>query len=543
MNVTGSAAVPASTSGLGVIPGSPSEPHVSTDAFDKVLSQHQESTSATGSPSTSKDSHSEENKTTPKEGDDKPEDADTVNLMAAYILSVQPLQVTPKVVLPLQELPAVQGEPDSQGVSSQGLSDSQGLPSQGLSDLRGLPTLQGSPSQGLSDGQGLPVLQGLPSQGLSDLRGLPALQGLPSQGLPDGQGSPALQGLPPQGLPVEQAQRANPSSAGVPSEKSAGETLPSTLGDESGSVAATASIPSPFSGTTRQKLSAAKNAAPESTLSPVAPPQSSENPAKMPPLEGTIAVPSGSGMSVAVQHASMSVEPSKLPKSAPMPVEAHAPAQGPSGARIDAVKPVEANLPEQEFSDNDGGAASDGQTQFDGTSIIPAVPLATSNKATPAAFVTKLDSAQETASILNHLTETAERMRSDGRTNVQLQVHLRDGQEVTIQLRMQDGAFHPVFKTESAELRSALEQNWNQFTSQSGDRGLRIATPVFQTAQSGMGDLGHRQEREPQQQPQSEKLPHEEFQLFQKSKSRPSMVSPVAGNSAAERTGTLTLFA
>jgi len=40
---------------------------------------------------------------------------------------------------------------------------------------------------------------------------------------------------------------------------------------------------------------------------------------------------------------------------------------------------------------------------------------------------------------------------------------------------------HPVFKTESPELRQAIEQNWAGFRSAANERGLQISTPVFES--------------------------------------------------------------
>lgn len=190
--------------------------------------------------------------------------------------------------------------------------------------------------------------------------------------------------------------------------------------------------------------------------------------------------------------------------------------------------------------------ASDSKQQFDHLGLLSADPNSTPDRATPEAAAAKLEGARETASILHNVLETAEQMRSDGRSNVELQLHLRDGQELTIRLRLQGGELQPVFKTESAELRAALEQNWSQFTSNSGDRGMRIAAPVFSGSQSGLGDSGYQQQdRQSQQQPQPGMMPRDEVQYFPQTKSRPAVVLPQPGADSAEteRAGTLSLFA
>jgi len=88
---------------------------------------------------------------------------------------------------------------------------------------------------------------------------------------------------------------------------------------------------------------------------------------------------------------------------------------------------------------------------------------------------------------LNQVLESADKMRSDGKTHVEVQVKLDDGQQVTVRLQMSQGSVHPIFKTESPELRQAIEQNWAGFRSGASERGLEIATPVFESPGSEGG--------------------------------------------------------
>ena len=88
---------------------------------------------------------------------------------------------------------------------------------------------------------------------------------------------------------------------------------------------------------------------------------------------------------------------------------------------------------------------------------------------------------------LNQVIESADTMRSDGKTHVELQLKLDDGQLITVRLQMSQGSIHPIFKTESPELRQAIEQNWAGFRSGASERGLDIAAPVFESPSSGGG--------------------------------------------------------
>ena len=89
------------------------------------------------------------------------------------------------------------------------------------------------------------------------------------------------------------------------------------------------------------------------------------------------------------------------------------------------------------------------------------------------------------ASTLTQVLETADKMRSDGQSRVEMQVKLDDGQQITVRLQLSQGAIHPIFKTESPELRQAIEQGWTSFRSAASDRGLQIATPVFESSSTG----------------------------------------------------------
>ena len=86
---------------------------------------------------------------------------------------------------------------------------------------------------------------------------------------------------------------------------------------------------------------------------------------------------------------------------------------------------------------------------FAPASTLPGTHHSTGTSSQAVDFAARLDSAQDASSILRHVAEANERMRSDGRSSVELQVRLRDGQELIIQVRMRGGEFQPVFKTES----------------------------------------------------------------------------------------------
>ncbi len=176
-----------------------------------------------------------------------------------------------------------------------------------------------------------------------------------------------------------------------------------------------------------------------------------------------------------------------------------------------ANKVVSAVLADAKAS-TDSGAATEADNRQHGAltgSALPmpslSIPMATQDAGRGATIAppepsTNAGNSQQIAALVDHTVDIAGKMRSDGKSHVELQVRLHDGQQVTIQLRMNAGEVQPVFKTDSADLRSALEQHWEQFNAASGDRGVRIAAPVFEPGQSGMGDSQHRQQQSSGQQ-------------------------------------------
>jgi len=160
--------------------------------------------------------------------------------------------------------------------------------------------------------------------------------------------------------------------------------------------------------------------------------------------------------------------------------------------------------------------------------------------------------AQRAETIVKQVIDSASSMTSDGRSNVELQVKLRDGTEISIKLQMTEGRIQPTFKTDSTELRQAIEQNWAQFSSKSASGNSLIANPVFESPKmnSGANDLSQQQQGGRQQ--SSETWAGESsgfgFGQFQKSNrgQEESVLQQTASSistQAAPKTGGLDLYA
>lgn len=102
--------------------------------------------------------------------------------------------------------------------------------------------------------------------------------------------------------------------------------------------------------------------------------------------------------------------------------------------------------------------------------------------------------------VIQKVAEAAEQMRSDGRSNVELRVRLSDGQEISVRLQVtRGGEMHAILKTSSEPLREALQQRWTEFSTQAGEKSLRVVTPVFEAPGSpggGVNDFDQQQQQQ-----------------------------------------------
>jgi hypothetical protein len=79
------------------------------------------------------------------------------------------------------------------------------------------------------------------------------------------------------------------------------------------------------------------------------------------------------------------------------------------------------------------------------------------------------------------------------------------GSDLHVRVEMRGGEVHTMFRTDSAELRSALSNEWQSVTGQSnGERSVRLADPVFASADgnpSSTSDHGEFRQRQSDAQP------------------------------------------
>lgn len=120
--------------------------------------------------------------------------------------------------------------------------------------------------------------------------------------------------------------------------------------------------------------------------------------------------------------------------------------------------------------------------------------------------------AEAVNAIFQQITDAIQRMRTNNRTNVEMQVQLNDGQQLVVRLNFANGEVRATFRTDSAELRQALESNWGQFASQSAEKGIRVAGAEFQGQSSNFA--AHDQQRQSPEHRQSGREAAEAQQEF-----------------------------
>jgi hypothetical protein len=155
-----------------------------------------------------------------------------------------------------------------------------------------------------------------------------------------------------------------------------------------------------------------------------------------------------------------------------------------------AAAPVEAALTHEEerpaLSDPTRPAESGTPANF------PAIKLPAESVATAPVTDDAPIHHVEVVRIAERTIEAAVRLRATGPERIEVNVQLESGDRLTIRLQLANGEVTPTFHSTSEGLRTALEQNWSQFSDRASDRGVRLTSPVFDvnSSSSNMSDLG-----------------------------------------------------
>jgi hypothetical protein len=151
--------------------------------------------------------------------------------------------------------------------------------------------------------------------------------------------------------------------------------------------------------------------------------------------------------------------------------------------------------------------------------------------------------------VFNAITDTVERLQTDGHTNVEMQLKLADGQQLTVRLQLHAGEVRATFRTDSHDWRDAITRGWSDFSSSAADRGLRITNPVFEAPNPQPGFNQFEQQSRHRQQPHDSSTESDQsFRSPSPEKSPGSRSTPPAPSAApllrsAKRTNGLAAWA
>jgi hypothetical protein len=144
---------------------------------------------------------------------------------------------------------------------------------------------------------------------------------------------------------------------------------------------------------------------------------------------------------------------------------------------------------------------------------LPITPVAetTSFDATPLSFEAWSKDGSDGAPMVEHSSREAvesvraasEQLTAGVQRSVKLQFSV-GGEELAVRVELRGDRVHTTFRTDSPELRSALAREWQAVsTQQNGDRGQRLADPVFASSSSASNnsfssDSGAAHQRDPE---------------------------------------------
>lgn len=89
--------------------------------------------------------------------------------------------------------------------------------------------------------------------------------------------------------------------------------------------------------------------------------------------------------------------------------------------------------------------------------------------------------------LIEKVWEAAETLASAQRGRVDLDLPLRDTETVRIRVELRSGEIHATIRTDSPELRDALEKSWPDFAGKTGDRGFKLADANFSSLRQDAG--------------------------------------------------------
>ncbi|MEI6035170.1 MAG: hypothetical protein WCS65_12945, partial [Verrucomicrobiae bacterium] len=104
---------------------------------------------------------------------------------------------------------------------------------------------------------------------------------------------------------------------------------------------------------------------------------------------------------------------------------------------------------------------------------------------------------------IEKVLDAAKTLASSQPGRIDIDVPLRDNETVRVRVELRSGEIHTTIRTDSPELREALEKSWTDFSAKTGERGLKLAeanfSPLRQDGGGGPSGQGARRDPQPEQ--------------------------------------------
>ena len=167
--------------------------------------------------------------------------------------------------------------------------------------------------------------------------------------------------------------------------------------------------------------------------------------------------------------------------------ESETPSKVPAESGLQAVAGVKASEPTRQ--DDSQAGMSNGQHEPAGAEAFTLPAGAEVSRGAEAPKEDTKVTASDTAQAIHDIERAIDRMRTQGSQRMEMRLPMRDGEEVVVKLRLEQGEVKATFQSGSEGLRQALETGWSQYTQNSAERAAKAAPAVFESPsmQSGMG--------------------------------------------------------
>jgi len=142
-----------------------------------------------------------------------------------------------------------------------------------------------------------------------------------------------------------------------------------------------------------------------------------------------------------------------------------------------------------------------GSSQSLSSSLVVGGPPAAASLQGAAARSSVAVTRTDIAPLIEKVLAAAESISSSNRGHMDLDVPMQNNETVRVRIELRSGEIHATIRTDSPELREALEKSWPDFSVRTGERGIKLADANFSPLlrDGGSGGQGSRRDPPPDQ--------------------------------------------